>query len=69
MVERRKVIANNFVPIQVALSRKPPHIQSAHRVSGLMLANHTSIASVRAETVPSITSVSWYVSSTNQGKS
>ena len=32
--------------IQVALSRKPPHIQSAHRVSGLMLANHTGIASV-----------------------
>ena len=31
---------------QVALSRKPPHIQSAHRVSGLMLANHTSMASV-----------------------
>ena len=32
--------------VQVALSRKPPHIQSAHRVSGLMLANHTGIASV-----------------------
>ena len=36
----------HFVLVQVALSRKPPHIQSAHRVSGLMLANHTSIASV-----------------------
>lgn len=29
--------------IQVALSRKSPYVRSAHRVSGLMLANHTSI--------------------------
>lgn len=29
--------------IQVALSKKSPYAQSAHRVSGLMLANHTSI--------------------------
>ena len=29
--------------IQVALSRSSPYIRSAHRVSGLMLANHTSI--------------------------
>ncbi|KAJ7557716.1 hypothetical protein O6H91_04G006700 [Diphasiastrum complanatum] len=29
--------------IQVALSRKSPYIQTAHRVSGLMLASHTSI--------------------------
>eukprot|EP00899_Mesostigma_viride_P027786 jgi/Mesvir1/8192/Mv12488-RA.1 len=29
--------------IQVALSRKSPYVQTAHRVSGLMLANHTSI--------------------------
>eukprot|EP00898_Chlorokybus_atmophyticus_P002512 jgi/Chlat1/3261/Chrsp22S03436 len=29
--------------IQVALSRKSPYVQSSHRVSGLMLANHTSI--------------------------
>lgn len=41
-----------FIPwgpasIQVALSRKSPYIQSAHRVSGLMLANHTNISSVR----------------------
>jgi len=40
-----------FIPwgpasIQVALSRKSPYVQTAHRVSGLMLANHTSIASV-----------------------
>ena len=40
-----------FIPwgpasIQVALSRKSPYIQTAHRVSGLMLANHTSISTV-----------------------
>ena len=40
-----------FIPwgpasIQVALSRKSPYIPSAHRVSGLMLANHTSISGV-----------------------
>ncbi|RMZ57183.1 hypothetical protein APUTEX25_004017 [Auxenochlorella protothecoides] len=29
--------------IQVALSRKSPYTKSGHRVSGLMLANHTSI--------------------------
>lgn len=29
--------------IQVALSRKSPYLKSQHRVSGLMLANHTSI--------------------------
>ena len=29
--------------LQVALSRKSPYVKSAHRVSGLMLANHTSI--------------------------
>ena len=27
----------------MALSRKSPYVKSAHRVSGLMLANHTSI--------------------------
>ena len=31
---------------QVALSRKSPYVPSAHRVSGLMLANHTSISSL-----------------------
>lgn len=41
-----------FIPwgptsIQVALSRSSPYVQSSHRVSGLMLANHTSICSVR----------------------
>lgn len=28
---------------QVALSKKSPYVQTAHRVSGLMLANHTSV--------------------------
>jgi tubulin gamma len=28
---------------QVALSKKSPYVQTSHRVSGLMLANHTSI--------------------------
>lgn len=41
-----------FIPwgptsIQVALSKSSPYVQSNHRVSGLMLANHTSISSVR----------------------
>ncbi|KAH3746079.1 Tubulin gamma chain [Pelomyxa schiedti] len=39
----------NFIPwgpasIQVALSRKSPYVKSPHRVSGLMMANHTSIS-------------------------
>ncbi|KAI5479362.1 hypothetical protein MNV49_003696 [Pseudohyphozyma bogoriensis] len=41
----------SFIPwgpasIQVALTRQSPYLQSPHRVSGLMLANHTSIASM-----------------------
>jgi tubulin gamma len=41
----------NFIPwgpasIQVALTRKSPYIATNHRVSGLMLANHTSVSSV-----------------------
>lgn len=40
-----------FIPwgpasIQVALSKKSPYIQSSHKVSGLMLANHTSMAHI-----------------------
>jgi tubulin gamma len=40
-----------FIPwgpasIQVALTKKSPYIEQNHRVSGLMLANHTSIATV-----------------------
>jgi tubulin gamma len=39
----------SFIPwgpasIQVALSRKSPYVDSSHKVSGLMIANHTSIA-------------------------
>lgn len=45
-----------FIPwgpasIQVALSRKSPYIPTAHRVSGLMLANHTSISSLFERTM------------------
>ena len=41
-----------FIPwgpasIQVALAQKSPYVKSTHRVSGLMLANHTSIRTVR----------------------
>lgn len=41
----------NFIPwgpasIQVALTRRSPYMTTNHRVSGLMLANHTSIASL-----------------------
>ncbi|RKP19841.1 tubulin-domain-containing protein [Rozella allomycis CSF55] len=41
----------NFIPwgpasIQVVLSKKSPYVQTPHRVSGLMLANHTSIGSL-----------------------
>lgn len=40
-----------FIPwgpasIQVALTKRSPYIPMSHRVSGLMLANHTSIATV-----------------------
>lgn len=31
------------VNMQVALSKQSPYVKSAHRVSGLMVANHTSI--------------------------
>ncbi|KAH8324527.1 hypothetical protein KR074_009531, partial [Drosophila pseudoananassae] len=41
----------NFIPwgpasIQVALSRSSPYVQSAHKVSGLMMANHTGISAL-----------------------
>ena len=40
-----------FIPwgpasIQVALTKKSPYLSNVHRVSGLMLANHTSVASL-----------------------
>merc|ERR1740128_703899 len=45
-----------FIPwgpasIQVALSRKSPYVTTSHRVSGLMLANHTSISTLFARTL------------------
>jgi len=33
--------------IQFALSKKSPYVETSHKVSGLMLANHTSIHTVR----------------------
>ncbi len=41
----------NFIPwgpatIQVALSKKSPLLETAHKVSGLMIANHTGIRTV-----------------------
>lgn len=41
----------NFIPwgpasIQVALTRKSPYVKTGHRVSGLMLANHTNISTL-----------------------
>ncbi|GAM21981.1 hypothetical protein SAMD00019534_051560 [Acytostelium subglobosum LB1] len=43
--ERKLVNFINWGPasIQVALSKKSPYIQTSHKVSGLMLANHTSV--------------------------
>eukprot|EP00064_Thunnus_orientalis_P003155 superscaffoldBa00000250_g3164 len=40
------IIQGEVDPTQVALSRKSPYLPSAHRVSGLMMANHTSISSL-----------------------
>ncbi len=41
----------NFIPwgpatIQVALSKKSPLLETSHKVSGLMIANHTGIRTV-----------------------
>ncbi|XP_014253117.1 tubulin gamma-1 chain-like [Cimex lectularius] len=46
--ERKMVQFISWGPasIQVALSRKSPYVHTAHRVSGLMLANHTNIVSL-----------------------
>ncbi|OAF65066.1 Gamma-tubulin, partial [Intoshia linei] len=51
-VRERKLI--NFIPwgpasIQIALSRRSPFIKHQHRVSGLLLANNTSITSIFSE--------------------
>jgi len=37
--------------VHVALSRKSPYIKTGHKVSGLMLANHTSIHALFAEQI------------------
>lgn len=52
---REKKLAN-FIPwgpasIQVALSKKSPYLETPHKVSALMLANHTSIALLMQEIV------------------
>jgi len=48
-IRERKIA--RFIPwgpasIQVALSKKSPFVESPHKVSGLMIANHTSIANL-----------------------
>lgn len=53
-IRERKLV--NFIPwgpagIQVALSKKSPYVQTCHRVSGLMLANHTSICQLFRRTL------------------
>ena len=45
-----------FIPwgpasIQVVLSKKSPYVQSSHRVNGLMIANHSSIAALMQQCV------------------
>merc|ERR1712072_572223 len=53
-IRERKLAS--FIPwgpasIQVALSRKSPYVSSSHRVSGLMLANHTAIGGLFGRTI------------------
>lgn len=53
-IRERKLV--DFIPwgpasIQVALSRKSPYVESANKVSGLMIANHTSMAQLFGRTV------------------
>ena len=40
--------------IQVALSKKSPYIETSHKVSGLMLANNTSIYHVRNKNIAAV---------------
>lgn len=43
-VPPRYTLLPSLAPLsQVALSKKSPYVTTSHRVSGLMLANHTSI--------------------------
>ena len=51
MLRIRERSLATFIPwgpasIQVALTKKSPYVPTTHRVSGLMLANHTSIATL-----------------------
>lgn len=53
-IRERKLVS--FIPwgpasIQVALSRKSPYVETAHKVSGLMLANHTCMSQLFARSV------------------
>ncbi|KAJ2156634.1 gamma-tubulin [Coemansia sp. RSA 552] len=53
-IRERRIV--QFIPwgpasIQVALTRKSPYTPSRHRVSGLMMANHTGIASLFSRTL------------------
>jgi tubulin gamma len=64
---REKKLANFIdwgpASIQVALSKKSPYVETPHKVSGLMLANNTSI-----HTVPPLTSScssAWAISTTS----
>ena len=55
-LERIREKPPRFIPwgpasIQVILSKKSPFIESKHRVSGLMMANHTSMGSLFMRTV------------------
>eukprot|EP00796_Vickermania_ingenoplastis_P003826 gene3828-2708_t len=55
-LERLRERSPNFIPwgpasIQVILSKKSPYVDSRHRVSGLVMANHTSIHTLFQRTV------------------
>lgn len=53
-IRERKLV--DFIPwgpasIQVALSRKSPYLESGNKVSGLMIANHTSMGQLFSRTL------------------
>ena len=59
-IREKKLI--NFIPwgpgsIQVALSKKSPYIETAYKVNGLMLANHTSICLLMQKIVESFQTI------------
>jgi tubulin gamma len=54
MIRKKNLI--NFIPwgpasIQVVLSKKSPYIQTANRISGLMLANHTGMGTLLKQVI------------------